>query len=350
MAPNNAVFQHYTARLEQHNTIMKLINLKVLLFAALCTPFAVTAQTCAVQSANNAAGFEKDGDCDILESGPEFVELLIVGNGTVNLETFTDLRGVTIRFLQSATAEFSPNTFIDSETEFKSDNGNQGHLAIDGENGKLTFNGNGNGNGLNIPTINEQMAECPEGTACTLIDRQNTFVMPVTLMSWMTQIDGKQVTLDWETADEQDNSHFVVSRSTDGATFTELGTINGRGTTGSVSTYRFRDQKPATGVNYYRLEQYDYDGTRTELGVQSVDFGGRVTGNLMLSPNPVASGQVLTFAGHADGDAKIEIFAPNGSLVGNYLVQGGTFRVPTLKPGMYTLRMNGQASRLVVAR
>ena len=331
---------------------MKTSYLQLLLFVALCTPFAVAAQTCAVKGSNNDDGFVKaeDSDCDILESGPEFDQLIVQGNGKVNLTTFTDLRGVTITFLQSATAEFSPNTFIDRNTKFVSANGNQGKLSIDGINGTLTFNGNGNGNGKNIPTVNTEMGKCPLGTTCTLIEPENPFVMPVTLMSWTTQIEGKQVTLNWETADEQDNSHFVVSRSTDGSTFTELGTIGGQGTTGSVSTYRFLDEKPATGVNYYRLEQYDYDGTRTELGVQSVNFGGAGIGNLALSPNPVASGQQITFAGQLDDNTEVELFAPNGSHVGNFRVRGRAFRVPTLTPGVYTLRLNGQATRLVVAR
>ena len=349
MAPNNPVFRHYAVRLEQHNTIMKLINLKVLLFAALCTPFAAMAQTCTVESTNS--GKVESTECFLTDEGRVYNVINIKGNGNLTLTElrYQDLTGVKIVFEKAVPTTFSGDAFTDKYTFFVPPSGGGALKVETSTDGKQTYSFQGQGNGENkLDDLNDKLSQCDD--VCTLADPARTFVMPVTLMSWITQIDGKQVTLDWETADEQDNSHFVVSRSTDGSTFTELGTIGGRGTTGSVSTYRFRDQKPATGVNYYRLEQYDYDGTRTELGVQSVDFGGRVTGNLMLSPNPVASGQMLTFDGHVDGETEIEIFAPNGSHVGNYLVQGGTFRVPTLKPGMYTLRMNGQASRLVVAR
>ena len=349
MAPNNPVFRHYAVRLEQHNTIMKLINLKVLLIAALLTPIAAAAQTCTVVS--SGSGKTESEECFLTDEGRMYNVIEISGNGQLDLSgiNYQDLTGVKINFTDAVPTTFSGDALTDNQTFFIAPSGG-GVLKVEtDEEGKQTYSFQGQGNGENkLDDLNDKLSLCAD--VCTLGNPSEVFVMPVTLMSWITQIDGKQVTLDWETADEQDNSHFVVSRSTDGSTFTELGTIGGRGTTGSVSTYRFRDQKPATGVNYYRLEQYDYDGTRTELGVQSVDFGGRVTGNLMLSPNPVASGQMLTFAGHVDGETEIEIFAPNGSHVGNYLVQGGTFRVPTLKPGMYTLRMNGQASRLVVAR
>ena len=336
---------------------MKLINLKVLLFAALCTPFVATAQTCTIENTGSNAPdgqvLKFEGSCLTSDSDVPFRTLILTGDNNIDLSNnlnFLDLSNVNIVFESNIRGTFNENTLVNEFTKFNH-TVNGAKLWIEKAQGQpLKFGFNGNGNENKVDFLNDQMKECPTDNVCSLIRPTNVFVMPVSLMSWITQIDGKQVLLNWETADELDNSHFVVSRSTDGATFTELGTIDGQGTTGSVSTYRFRDQKPATGVNYYRLEQYDYDGTRTELGVQSVDFGGRLTGNLMLSPNPVASGQVLTFAGHADGDTEVEIFAPNGSHVGNYLVQGGAFRVPTLKPGMYTLRMHGQATRLVVAR
>ncbi|WP_104418696.1 T9SS type A sorting domain-containing protein [Neolewinella xylanilytica] len=199
-----------------------------------------------------------------------------------------------------------------------------------------------------VDYLNYLLAQC-SGT-CTLGDPKMSSAAPVTLMSWTTEAYDDRVELNWETADEEDNSHFVIAHSTDGKEFSPVATIGGQGTTGLASTYRYRHEKPSVGTNYYRLEQYDFDGTRTELGVQYVAYRQTETAPLSLSPNPVASGQQLTLDRALGEDLDVEIYAPNGSRVGTFQVQGGTFRVPQLAPGVYTLRLNDRAARFVVAR
>jgi hypothetical protein len=66
--------------------------------------------------------------------------------------------------------------------------------------------------------------------------------------------------LDWSTANEKDNSHFVVERSYDAKMFSEIGQVKGNGTTSETQNYSFLDDKNTNSTAYYRLKQVDFSG------------------------------------------------------------------------------------------
>ena len=83
-------------------------------------------------------------------------------------------------------------------------------------------------------------------------------------VNWLTftgrKNDNNTVQLQWSTATELNNHHYEIERSTDGISFGLLGKINAGTTPGTVQHYFYNDNKPASGVNYYRLKQVDKDG------------------------------------------------------------------------------------------
>lgn len=85
---------------------------------------------------------------------------------------------------------------------------------------------------------------------------------PVELLSFdATPIENQQILLTWETASELNNDRFVIERRIEGEAFQEIGTLTGAGTTTDIHAYSFTDESPATGRNFYRLMQWDLDGT-----------------------------------------------------------------------------------------
>ena len=343
---------------------MKTITLPWLLFALLLAPTIGSAQSSSVP--------EPDGnDCTVTGSnGNNFIQSAPCQNQTMmqdlyfvaglhhhDATRFTDLRGKTVYLGANTNITFSAGTLTDANTRFYADN-TSAHLLVKGGDGQSSKpydaqpdnpNANQNANKNSLDYLNSQLALC-QGV-CTL-GLPNTIepVAPVTLLSWTTKVAGSTVVLNWATSEEEDNSHFAVLRSTDGNSFTTIATISGRGTTGVMSTYSLRDASPGATTTYYRLEQYDYDGTKTDLGVQSVRMTGSDAPALRVSPNPVASGQRMTVGSKVADNTAVQIVGPNGSLVGTFLVQGQAFRVPELTPGVYTLRLNGETARFVVAR
>ena len=87
---------------------------------------------------------------------------------------------------------------------------------------------------------------------------------PVELTRLDATMDGPSVNLVWTTASETDNAGFEVQRQpADGTSWTNLGSVEGSGTTNQPTTYRFEDDDLPFGVDSfrYRLRQVDTDGT-----------------------------------------------------------------------------------------
>jgi hypothetical protein len=85
--------------------------------------------------------------------------------------------------------------------------------------------------------------------------------LPVELTYFKGKSIDEGIQLDWQTASEVDNDHFIVERSQDGVYFESRGKVNGKGTVDFTHNYSFLHERPASGNNYYRLRQVDIDGT-----------------------------------------------------------------------------------------
>lgn len=118
--------------------------------------------------------------------------------------------------------------------------------------------------------------------------------LPVDLVSFTAKPENDKVRVEWLTASEKNNSHFIVERSYNGKLFEEIGRVEGKGTTQAETSYLFYDSKPLTGVSYYRLKQVDYatvvngkpvDGKSMYSSIVSVKR--EESKFFVVSPNPV---------------------------------------------------------------
>lgn len=99
----------------------------------------------------------------------------------------------------------------------------------------------------------------------------------------------------WTTASERNNSYFELQRSTDGIEFETIANIEGAGTTSIVQNYQFLDKNPGFGVSYYRLLQFDFDGTLTTIDpISLAKYSDRIE-IIRAYPNPT------------DGELNIEL-------------------------------------------
>lgn len=72
--------------------------------------------------------------------------------------------------------------------------------------------------------------------------------------------NNKAVNIDWITAKETGNKYFVVQRSGDGSNFINLSVVPSTAVNGQGSSYRYTDNSPLVGNDYYRLESVDSSG------------------------------------------------------------------------------------------
>jgi hypothetical protein len=97
----------------------------------------------------------------------------------------------------------------------------------------------------------------------------------------------KQVNdIEWSTASEVNNQRFELDYSSDGFNWENIATLAGAGNANFRNDYQFghRDFNK-NGINYYRLSQYDFDGTMEVFPIISIqNSNGKVliaTYNLM---------------------------------------------------------------------
>ena len=101
---------------------------------------------------------------------------------------------------------------------------------------------------LQVPSIKTELAGCGP--------------LPVTLVSSSVECSDGNVVIEWATASEQDCADFTVLRSRDGKEWEAVGQVPCSGNSSHFLQYRFVDRAPVGGgVSYYRLDQYDINGT-----------------------------------------------------------------------------------------
>lgn len=173
--------------------------------------------------------------------------------------------------------------------------------------------------------------------------------LPVELAYFKANAIGTQVELQWQTASEDQNSHFMVERSSDGKLFEGIGMVAGNGTTSLTTNYSFYDQVPLVGTSYYRLKQVDEDESFTYSKVVTVTR--KVSQQVHVFPTiatqelQVSTGINLQQAIVIDpmGRKVLDVNLPNtGS---NYSV-----KVNTLESGTYVLVLLDETGKRHVSR
>ena len=143
--------------------------------------------------------------------------------------------------------------------------------------------------------------------------------LPVELKDFSARYMGDEVRVRWSTLTELNNDYFTIEHSLDGIHFTEIGRVQGYGTTNEPQQYEFFDTRYSAGINYYRLRQTDFDGTEETFRPVYVDIetAGWVS-DVMLYPNPVsASAPVI----HLNMKAEMISGEPTEIVILNHLGQ-----------------------------
>jgi len=111
--------------------------------------------------------------------------------------------------------------------------------------------------------------------------------LPVQLTSFNASEDGLNTKLVWNTAEESGVVSYVIEKSTDGRTFTAIGSVKAA----SLKSYSFTDAQGVSDYSYYRLKIVDIDGSFKYSYIISVK--SKLSLNISLSPNPVKSSLMI---------------------------------------------------------
>ncbi len=164
----------------------------------------------------------------------------------------------------------------------------------------------------------------------------NPGILPVVWGGFTTKRTNASTTLlEWKTMQEQNASHYYVQRSVDGVRFETIGQVTAKGTTSTVTEYRFEDKHSTGVIYYYRLQQVDFDAKLNFSSVVKQGNGGKQTlvGGLGSSNIHV---QFFT-----NDNRQLRILTINGTVVKQIssTSQQHTIDMNSFPPGVYALQI-----------
>lgn len=139
--------------------------------------------------------------------------------------------------------------------------------------------------------------------------------LPVEFLYVKAKAIEHKVNIAWATASELNNNFFTVEQSTDGKNFTAIGEIKGAGDSQQTLTYNFTDDKPAAGINYYRVKQTDFDGAFDYSETVAAHISVQNDESLVVCPNPATGIFKINMSAYNEQQVFLEIVNFSGQPV-----------------------------------
>lgn len=172
--------------------------------------------------------------------------------------------------------------------------------------------------------------------------------LPVELVYFRGKLLLGGVVLEWQTASELNNDFFEIEVSTDAENYITIANIRGQGTTTALNDYEFVDRYPASGLNYYRLRQVDYNGDFEYSNIISVM--NDAPAKLYYSAYPQPASTHLTLQLRAIDETSMMnlfIYNINGRIIKHITIDPKTKQLPVdisaFTNGLYLIRLNQAA-------
>lgn len=173
---------------------------------------------------------------------------------------------------------------------------------------------------------------------------------PVEFLEFNAELSRQGVELNWVTAFEKNNDFFLIERAGENEVFEAIGMVQSQGDSYSKQRYKSVDPSPRRGVNYYRLKQFDLDGTTDYSNIVEVYLK---ESPILAFPNPVNNEDFLNVNLKLDMDdeGSIELVDVLGKEVYreeiNISKDGTMISIPihSLVPGTYMLSLKVGSGR-----
>ena len=187
------------------------------------------------------------------------------------------------------------------------------------------------------------------GNYTTFGSKSKSTVLPIELVSFTANCNGRSALIEWTTATEKNNDFFVLERSNDAVNFKEIARIAGAGNSIEPISYAYTDFGVRNGDNYYRLVQVDYDGTSTASEIIVANcLGTDGEPEVLAYPNPFGDDLTLRFENFGNIQATVEVYDMLGRMVHTQKVNCSqndyevVLRLAGLSDGTYNVRISAK--------
>jgi subtilisin family serine protease len=185
-----------------------------------------------------------------------------------------------------------------------------------------------------------------------VVDLQDSIiVLPVEGLNITAALKNNEGVIEWSTESESNSSHFELQKSVDGIVWETLTEVNAAGYATSKSHYSFMDRNVNNTVQYYRLNQFDFNGQSQLSDIVSLQNNNTET--IKVYPNPAVNH--VSIATSSNLQEVIILDAQGRTWMHEYTDQTQLkFDVSNLPNGYYNIQLhlsNGhvEQSKLVVA-
>jgi len=165
--------------------------------------------------------------------------------------------------------------------------------------------------------------------------------LPLVWAGFNTQCVNGQTKLSWETKEEQNTDVFVIRRSSNGTTWTDIATIPAAGNSQTGRSYAYIDVQPVSGIGYYQIWLKDKDG-HISISPVLINQCGQSEA-VKAYPNPVQNTCTVNIHSDAANLVTLRLYDNLGSLLQQHIVSlqpgNNQYEVPMSKyaQGTYSL-------------
>jgi len=140
--------------------------------------------------------------------------------------------------------------------------------------------------------------------------------LPLNFLSFNGKLDNENIELNWQTAQEENTSHFIVQRSNDGITFDNIGNVIAAGNSGVTKNYEYVDNKVKQFNSphlYYRLQEVDIDGKMQLSSIVVLKISP--SSNITIYPNPANDVLNVDFSNPISQNTSMALYNANGEKI-----------------------------------
>lgn len=196
--------------------------------------------------------------------------------------------------------------------------------------GTATANSSGNWTAIVSPTIQPSTiisaysklpSQCLSSSSNEVVTTWNP--LPIELALFTAIPKDEFIEVRWATLTETNNDYFLLHRSTDGKNWNIVNKIYGAGNSNRLLNYVYYDDIDFYGTVYYKLEQFDFDGSSSSSKIISVDLAAFLQNQIStkIFPNPASSNESLFFMynGKFQQRVNIKILSITGSILHSFV-------------------------------
>ena len=218
--------------------------------------------------------------------------------------------------------------FTPTPTQFTTDANTVALYHFNEGTGQTSANAAGGGNAILGATV------AVEGVDPTWITNS---ILPVNIMNFGVQKAGSKVSLYWRASVTGEGGKFIITRSSNGRDFFEIGAISFDANT-SVQSFSYTDAAPMNGKNFYRIKIAENYAPVKYSSVVWVDMNEK--GDFGVYPSAAASEIFIK----TPSPVRIFLFNNSGALVKRIQLQNSqTIDISDLSKGNYFVQFEGSS-------